>query len=61
MIPIFINFSLIHPNNYKPISTLTIFSKLLEKLFYNRLDSFILKHNIPHSNQFSLAKINLFP
>ncbi len=39
-------------NNYRPISILTIFSKMLEKLFYNRLSSFVNKHNILNSNQF---------
>ncbi len=40
------------PSNYRPISILTIFSKILEKLFYSRLFSFIDKHHILHPNQF---------
>jgi hypothetical protein len=40
------------PSNYRPISILTIFSKLLEKIFYNRLLIFINKNTILHSNQF---------
>uniref|UniRef100_A0A3Q3KL62 Reverse transcriptase domain-containing protein n=1 Tax=Monopterus albus TaxID=43700 RepID=A0A3Q3KL62_MONAL len=32
--------------NYRPISLLSQFSKILEKLFNNRLDTFIDKHNI---------------
>ncbi len=44
------------PGNYRPISILTVFSKLLEKLFYNRLNSFINKNNILHSNQCGFCK-----
>ena len=50
--PIYESGSLINPSNYRPISILTIFSKLLEKLFYNRLLSFINSQNLIHDNQF---------
>ena len=33
-------------NNYRPISVLTIFSKILEKCIYNRLIHFIEGYNI---------------
>jgi len=33
-------------SNYKPISTLSFFSKILKKQIYNRLILFINKHNI---------------
>ena len=33
-------------SNYRPISILSVFSKFLEKLIYNRLILFINKHNI---------------
>jgi hypothetical protein len=32
--------------NYRPMSILPAFSKILEKLMYNRLLSFLMKHNI---------------
>jgi len=35
-----------HIQNYRPISTLSAFSKILEKLMYNRLPSFLKKHNV---------------
>lgn len=38
--------------NYRPISLLPQFSKILEKLFVARLDSFIEKHNIPIEGQY---------
>ena len=43
-------------SNYRPISILPIFSKLLEKLVYSRLFNFICKHNILYENQFGFQK-----
>jgi len=40
------------PGNYRSISILTTFCKILEKLFYNRLISFINTHNILNPRQF---------
>ena len=56
VIPIFKNSSITDPSNYRPISILTIFSYVLEKLFHNRLISFIDKHIVLHSNQFGFRK-----
>jgi hypothetical protein len=39
-------------NNYRPISVLPAFSKLMEKIVYNRLISFINKHNILTNAQY---------
>ena len=39
-------------NNYRPISLLSVFNKILEKLMYKRLFSFIDKHNILYDQQF---------
>jgi retron-type reverse transcriptase len=39
-------------NNYRPISILTTFSKLFEKVFYNRLINFINKNSLLSPNQF---------
>jgi hypothetical protein len=50
--PIFKSGSHSDPGNYRPISILSLFSKLLEKLFYNRLVSFVNKHNLLHNFQF---------
>ena len=43
-------------NNYRPVSLLPQFSKILEKLFDNRLDSFIEKDNILSDNQYGFRK-----
>ena len=39
-------------NNYRPISLLPQFFKILEKLFDLRMEKFISKHNIIHDCQF---------
>ena len=38
--------------NYRPISVLTCFSKLLEKLMYKRIMEYIEKKNILYDNQY---------
>ena len=44
--------------NYRPISLLSIFHKLLEKIIYRRLMSFFQKHNLLYKYQFGLARSN---
>jgi hypothetical protein len=56
IIPIHKSGSLSDPNNYRPISILTTFAKILEKLYYNRLVSFSETNNLLHSNQFGFSK-----
>jgi len=41
----------IDSSNYRPVSILSVFSKILEKLIYNRLILFINKHNILTDDQ----------
>ncbi len=38
--------------NYRPISLLSQFSKILEKLFVKKLDNFLEKHSLINDNQF---------
>ena len=44
------------PSNYRPIATLSPFSKVLERLVYNQLYSFIDKHQILYKYQFGFGK-----
>ena len=39
-------------NNYHPISILTCFSKIIEKILFVRLISFFKKHNVIYKNQY---------
>ena len=43
--------------NYRPVSLLPQFSKVLEKIYYSRLDKFISKHDILSNSQWVLGKI----
>ena len=43
-------------NNYRPVSILPVFSKILERLMYNRLLQFINKHKILYNYQFGFRK-----
>ena len=56
VVPIYKGGCHLDPSNYRPISNLTIFSKLLEKLYYNCLMLFINSNNILNSNQFGFMK-----
>ena len=43
-------------NNYRPISLLITMSKILEKIVYNRLCSFLEKNNILFESQYGFRK-----
>jgi len=45
-------------NNYRPISLLSIFDKIIEKLIHHRLYNFLELHNILFNNQFGFRKNN---
>ena len=42
--------------NYRPVSVLPVFSKILERLMYNRLLSFLNKHKIIYDYQFGFRE-----
>src|SRR5918996_351364 len=46
VIPIFKKGETSQPSNYRPISLLSIFNKLLEKLIYRRLYNFLTKNSV---------------
>ena len=43
-------------NNYRPICLLSVRSKILEKIVYKRLVSFLIRQNFFHQNQFGFRK-----
>jgi len=43
-------------SNYRPISLLPCFSKILERLIYNRLENFLSRFHILHDNQYGFRK-----
>ena len=51
VIPIFKKGSQINLNNYRPISLLSLFNRILEKLLLKRLLNFITKHNLLYDKQ----------
>ena len=56
IIPIHKGDSLFEMSNYRPISLLPIFSKILEKLMYARVIDFIKKYKILYENQYGFQK-----
>jgi hypothetical protein len=44
------------PTNYRPISLLSIFNKIFEKLMYKRLKSFLEKRNILFNSQYAFRE-----
>ena len=45
-------------NNYRPISLLSIFDKIMEKLVHKRLYNFLEEHNAMYQHQFGFRKNN---
>ena len=45
-------------NNFRPISLLSIFDKIIEKLMHKRLYHFLELHNLLFENQFGFRKNN---
>ena len=43
-------------SNYRPISVLPCFSKILEKLMYNRISKFLSKHDILFHSQYGFRE-----
>ena len=43
-------------NNFRPISLLSIFDKIIEKIIHARLYQFLELHNILYVNQFGFQK-----
>ena len=56
VIPLFKNGNINDFTNYRPISLLSEFSKILEKIFHNRMMSFIEEKNIMYESQYGFRK-----
>ena len=56
ILPIFKSGSRSDVNNYRPISLLSVFSKIFEKLMHNRLYSFLEQNNVIYNSQFGFQK-----
>jgi hypothetical protein len=54
--PIYKNGDVTDPNNYRPISTLSPFSKVLEKIVHDQMILFLEKNNILFPYQFGFRK-----
>ena len=58
MIPIHKGGSTQDINNFRPISLLPIFDKIIEKMMHRRLYDFLEHHSILFENQFGFRKNN---
>ena len=56
VIPVFKKGDRSQPTNYRPISLLSVFDKLLEKLMFSRLISYLEGNNILYNYQFGFRK-----
>ena len=56
VIPLFKNGNINYFTNYRPISLLSQFSKILEKIFHNRMMYFIEEKNILYESQYGFRK-----
>ena len=52
VVPLYENNSPEDPSNYRPISLLSVLSKITEKLMHTRLYNFLEQHNVLYSLQF---------
>ena len=56
IVPVFKSGDETDPDNYRPISLLSIFNRIFEKVMYSRLISFMDKHNVLSSSQYGFRK-----
>jgi hypothetical protein len=56
VIPLYKSGDAMHISNYRPVSILPLFSKVLERLMYSRLLSFINRHKILYKYQFGFRE-----
>ena len=56
IIPVYKNEDEHNPNNYRPISLLSIINRIFEEIMYNRLISFLKKHDILNHSQYGFCE-----
>jgi len=56
VIPLYKNGNKMLINNYRPVSILPLFSKVLERLMYNRLYSYLSEHKILYEHQYGFQQ-----
>ena len=56
IIPIFKTDDDTDPSNYRPISLLSNFNRIFEKLIFKRMESFIAQHNMLSPSQYGFRK-----
>ena len=56
IVPVFKSDSVNDANNYRPISLLSNFNRIFEKLMYSRMISFIEKHHLLYNAQYGFRK-----
>ena len=57
IIPIYKDGNEDESSNYRPISILSIFNRLFEKVMYNRLKSFLNKYNVLYESQYGFCEL----
>ena len=55
-VPVFKSEDELDPDNYRPISLLSLFNCVFEKLMYNRLKSLLDKHNSSYHCQYGFRE-----
>ena len=56
IVPVFKSDDETDPNNYRPISLLSNFNRIFERLMYTRMMNYIEKHNLIYSSQYGFRK-----
>ena len=56
VIPIYKSNDESDPSNYRPISLLSVFNRIFEKMMYNRLKAFLEKFGILHESQYGFRE-----
>ena len=56
VIPVFKSGDELDPNNYRPISLLSSFNRIFEKLMYSRLKFFLDKHDVLYHSQYGFRE-----